>query len=446
MKNARLPAKVIGLLQICKNNQITQEYGDTLCKRNESEEVVVRKKNIIIKDGNVFEVNQIEVDGTKRWKGFFRKSDVRIDEDGRFADGSTFSGYTIDASGCYVIPGLVDIHTHGCAGYDFCDADRESLKEIACFQFEQGVTSFCPTSMTYPEEKLAESFASANCLCDNLSSCSLPVTDSKKARSLSVHSVGEKGYARIIGINMEGPFISMEKRGAQNPAYIMAADKGMFERLQKLSPVPIRLLTIAPEIPGAMDFIDRFHNDVHISLGHSAADYNMAKAAFDHGACHVTHLYNAMNPFLHREPGIIGAAAEREDVYVELICDGQHVHPSAVRSTFSLFGADQIVLISDSMRAAGLPDGVSELGGQKVYKKGLKATLKDGTLAGSVSSLMDCLRTAVFFGIPLADAVLAATFNPARSIGLEDEIGIIKPGARGNVVILEEKMDIVRVI
>ena len=378
---------------------------------------------MIIRGGNVFSAVPEICGNRKRLRGKFIKRDIYIGEDKRFVS-APVSGdeEIIEAEDCYVIPGLVDIHIHGCAGADFSDDDPDALECMAAWLFSRGVTAFLPASMTWPEERLFRIFSGA-----------CPVPDDGR-------------HALLAGIHMEGPFISEKKKGAQNPAYIRFPDRDEFERLLKSAAVPVRLVTLAPELPGAMDFIDRFRRDVHISLGHSAAGYETAKEAFDRGADHVTHLFNAMNPFLHREPGIIGAAAEREEVFVELICDGVHVHPAAVRAAFSLFGADRIVLISDSMRAAGLADGESELGGQKVYKKGRRAFLADGSIAGSVSSLTDCMKNAVRFGIPLEDAVLAATANPARSIGLSGSVGSIREGARGNLVILDADLQILQVI
>lgn len=378
---------------------------------------------MIISGGNTFYVREEKRKGMIQRRGFFKKSDLYIDSNKRFTDAADKNDdEIIDAEGCYVIPGLVDVHMHGCMGYDFCDGNEERLAAMAAWQFSQGITSFCATSMTYSESVLSGIFSKADCVPD----------DGK--------------HARIVGIHMEGPFVAMEKKGAQNPDFIMGPDEEMFDRLMKVARVPIRLITIAPEMPGAMDFIKRFHDKVHISLGHSAAGYENARQAFDLGADHVTHLYNAMSPFMHRKPGIIGAAAGQSHTFVELICDGIHVHPAVVRATFSMMGAHRMVLISDSMRATGLPDGKSELGGQTVYKKGLRAELEDGTLAGSVSTLMTCMCQAVRFGIPLDDAVLAATANPAKSIGMDSEIGVIKTGARADVVILDKDLNIVRVI
>ncbi len=378
---------------------------------------------MIIKNGEVFFIREKKSNGQLFREGFFHRQDLFTDADGRICDRSEADhSEVLDVRGAYVIPGLVDIHTHGCAGYDFSDADEKGLKEIAAYLCRVGVTSFCPASMTFPEYRLEKIFATADCVPD------------------------EGAYARPVGIHMEGPFLSLEKAGAQNRAYITAPDQSMFARLMKSASLPIRLVTLAPETKGAMDFIDRFHKHVHISLGHTACDYETARQAFLHGADHVTHLYNAMTGLGHREPGPAGAAADCRHVFVELICDGLHVHPAMVRAAFRLYGPDRVVLISDSMRATGLPDGETELGGQKVFKRGYRATLADNTLAGSVSDLMTCMQRAVSFGIPLADAVMAATFNPAASIGMEGEIGGFRPGARADLVIMNRQLSPVRVI
>lgn len=359
--------------------------------------------------------------------GQFEKRDIyckngRIVAEMGDAGAEKEAGNVIDAKGLYVLPGFVDIHTHGAAGHDFCDADVKGLTEMARYQKQHGITSFCPTSMAFDEERLKRIF-------DTAGKASL-----------------EADCARIVGINMEGPFISRQKMGAQNPAYIQKPDAAMFCRLNQSAEVPIRLITIAPEEDGAMEFIEKLKDEVCISIGHSAAGYEEAAEAFRRGARHVTHLCNAMHPFLHRNPGIIGAAADDADVMVEIICDGIHVHPSMIRSIYRIFGKEHMILISDSMEAAGMPDGTYELGGQKVIKKGEHATLSNGTLAGSAASLYDCFLNAVKFGIPLADAVQMATGNPAKSIGMEKLIGTLNIGAYADLVLMNKEFKIERVI
>ncbi|MBM6900031.1 N-acetylglucosamine-6-phosphate deacetylase, partial [Gemmiger formicilis] len=257
----------------------------------------------------------------------------------------------------------------------------------------------------------------------------------------------ERG-ADLVGINMEGPYISPRKVGAQNPKYVMAADAGMFRRLQARSGGLIRLVDIAPEEPGNLDFIRECHNEVRISIAHTCTDYETAKEAFAAGASHMTHLYNAMPGITHREPGPIIAALE-EGAEVELITDGVHIHPAMVRFTFNTFGDDHVILIADSMMACGLPDGQYSLGGQAVTVRGPRATLTEhpDTIAGSATCLYDCMKHAVMqMGVPLASAVRAASLNPARSIGIEADYGSLEPGRWGNVILADDQLNIVKVI
>lgn len=324
----------------------------------------------------------------------------------------------IDGTGCYAIPGLTDIHFHGCVGHDFCDGTREAIDAMAAYEVSQGVTNIVPATMTLGEETLYGICAAAK-------------------------AYREEGFqenrARLLGINMEGPFVAPSKKGAQNPAYICHADVAMYEKLNAASGDMVKLLAIAPEEAGAMEFIEKKHKDVVISLAHTAADYDTAMEAFARGASHVTHLYNAMNPYTHRAPGLIGAAADTEKAEVELICDGVHIHPAAVRTTFKIFGEERIIFISDSMMATGLEDGDYSLGGQAVKVVGNRATLKDGTIAGSATNLMDCMRTAVLqMGIPMEAAVCCAAVNPAKSVGIYDRFGSITPGKYGDVVLLDK--------
>lgn len=325
-----------------------------------------------------------------------------------------------DASGLYAIPGLTDIHLHGCMGHDFCDAAEDTLEAIAAYQARSGVTGFVPASMTFSEKKLSGIFENA------------------------AHQEQEAG-AMLLGVNMEGPFLAEKKKGAQNTRYLMPPDIPMFRRLNAISGGRIKLVTLAPELAGASEFITALKDETVISLGHTEASFETASNAFDLGASHVTHLFNAMPPFNHREPGLIGAAFDHPGVTAELICDGVHVAPAMVRAAFRLFSAERIVLISDSMRATGLDDGDYTLGGQSVHVHGNRATLADGTLAGSVTNLMDCLRNAVAFGIPLADAVQAAAVNPVRVIGESDRLGSLEPGKLANMVLLDKSLNVVKV-
>ena len=247
--------------------------------------------------------------------------------------------------------------------------------------------------------------------------------------------------ANAVGINLEGPFLSRERCGAQNPDFIHAPDESMFYRLYKESSEMIQLVTVAPEEPGAIDFVREVSKVCTVSIGHTNADYKTTAAAFDAGANHVTHLFNAMPALGHREPGVIGAAFDK-GATAELITDGFHIDPAVIRIAHRLFGK-HLVLISDSLRCAGMPDGDYDLSGQQITLRDGKATLSGtDTLAGSSINLMDGLRRAVSFGMPLENAVYAATKAPAEVIGKENEIGSIAPKKYADLVLLDNDLNI----
>ena len=326
----------------------------------------------------------------------------------------------IDLKGCYVIPGLTDVHFHGAMGHDFSDGDAEGLQAMADYELSRGVTQICPAGMTLLEEQLV-----------------------KVCKNAADHRKNSKSGALLCGVNLEGPFLSYAKKGAQNGDWLHAPDVAMLRRLMAASRGLVKLVSVAPEEPGAMEFIEAVEGEVTVSLAHTTADYDTAMEAFRLGARQVTHLFNAMPPFSHRAPGVVGAALDTPLCNVELICDGVHIHPAVVRAVFKMFGPKRVILISDTMRAAGMSDGDYTLGGQAVKVKGKYATLADeGTLAGSVTDLMNCMRTAVSFGIPLADAVRAAAVNPAKAIGIFSRVGSLEPGKRANVVVLDENLEL----
>lgn len=327
---------------------------------------------------------------------------------------------TIDAEGLYLIPGLTDLHFHGCVGYDFCDGTEEAVRAIAEYQAKNGITTIAPATMTLGDEELIRIFQNAS-------------------------TYPSESGAFLVGIKMEGPYLSFAKKGAQNPAYLRSPSVEHFRKMQSLSGGLIKILAIAPEEEGALECIDELKDEVVISVAHTTADYETSMKAFQRGASHVTHLYNAMPAFSHRSPGVIGAAFDSEHVHAELICDGVHIEPSVIRATFKMFGEDRIILISDSMMATGLKDGKYSLGGQEVTVIGNKATLADGTIAGSATNLMQCMRTAVSFGIPLSTAVKCAAVNPAKEIGIYDHYGSITPGKYANLVLLDQNLNLVKV-
>lgn len=318
----------------------------------------------------------------------------------------------------YLIPGLVDVHFHGAAGYDFCDGTGEAHRAIEAYENKHGITSICPATMTLPMEELEGIMRTA----------------------------AEGGLSSLKGIHLEGPFISKAKKGAQKADHIIPADAAALARLQECSGGLIKIVSIAPETEGAMECIRALKDEFCFSIAHTTADYMTACQAFEAGARHVTHLYNAMPTATHREPSVLGAAADHENADVELICDGVHVHSSVVRNTFRIFGDDRVILISDSMRAAGMKDGSYTLGGQDVNVKGSLATLADGTIAGSVTNLFDCMRMAVSMGIPKESAIKAATINPARSIGIDTCVGSLEAGKMADVLVLDNDLNLQRVI
>lgn len=366
---------------------------------------------MIIKGGKVFQED-----------GSFLEQAIYINEH-RLVDKAEYQddGEVIDAEGLLVLPGLVDIHSHGAAGEDFSDGNPEGLKKILQYEKRCGITSYCPTSMTFPKERLRQIFASI-----------------KGAQT-------EEG-AKVVGINMEGPFLDPVKKGAHVEEWIAAPDAAFVRELNQDVDGLVRLVTLAPNMDGAEEFIKEMHEEVCISLGHTVADYDCASRAMKLGAHHVTHLYNAMQPFGHRAPGLIGAAMDDPECMVELICDGYHIHPSAIRAAFRMFGPERVILISDSMRATGMENGTYELGGQEVTVQDRKAVLKDGTLAGSATNLYGCMCKAVEFGIPLEQAIMAATANPARSIGIFDRVGSIRIGKQADLLLVSENLELKRVI
>ena len=366
---------------------------------------------MIIKRGKVFQEDGNFLEQT------LYVNDHRLVDKAQYQD----DGEVIDAEGLLVLPGLVDIHSHGAAGEDFSDGNPEGFKKILQYEKRCGITSYCPTSMTFPKERLRQIFA-------------------------SIKGAQTEDGATVVGINMEGPFLDPAKKGAHVEKWIAAPDVAFVRELNQDADGLVRLVTVAPNMDGAEEFIKEMHEEVCISLGHTAADYDCASRAMKLGAHHVTHLYNAMQPFGHRAPGLIGAAMDDPECMVEMICDGYHIHPSAIRAAFRMFGPERVILISDSMRAAGMENGTYELGGQEVTVKDRKAVLKDGTLAGSATNLYGCMCKAVEFGIPLEQAIMAATANPARSIGIFDRVGSIRIGKQADLLLASENLELKRVI
>ena len=334
----------------------------------------------------------------------------------------------LNAEKRYLIPGMIDMHFHGCMGYDFCDGTIEALNEIAKYELSLGVTSICPATMTLPVEQL-----------EQILKCAAYY---KKAQDGLQEF--EASRASLVGINMEGPFISKEKCGAQDPAFIEKPNMDLFHAFMDWSDGLVKVMGVAPETEGAADFVAQIKNDVCVSIAHSNASYEEAIDALSKGASHGVHLFNGTSAFNHRNPGIPGAIFDHNTATAELICDGVHVHPATVRMAAKLLGLYRLILVSDSMRAAGLEDGQYLLGGQEVNVEGNQATLvKDGSLAGSVTPLPECFRIAVCeMHIPIENAVAAVTKNPAKVLGIDRERGYIKEGYFADLVLLDENFQV----
>jgi N-acetylglucosamine-6-phosphate deacetylase len=345
----------------------------------------------------------------------------------KIADEPLTDAETVDANGNYVIPGLIDLHIHGYAGCDVTDGDAEGLEKIAIGVLKNGVTSFLATTVTQSYTVLEKAF---------------DIT-----RNLQKHQNSDQSFASesadVIGVHAEGPFISMSKKGAQNGEHVRPLDADFIIKHSDI----IKMVTVAPEVDKNFEGIKRIkaQTGVVISAGHTAADYETVIAAIDAGVTHGTHLFNAMSPLTHREPGAVGALLFSPKVSCELICDGVHVHPAWFKNAFTLKGR-KLCLITDCLRASGLGDGQYEIGGQSFNLKGIECRLPDGTIAGSVITLNKAVLNLYKSGVPLHEAVNCASLNPAKTLGIDDERGQIKVGCLAHLVICNAEMDIIKVI
>lgn len=328
-------------------------------------------------------------------------------EDGVIAAIGKLDGEGEDFGGAEIYPGLIDIHTHGCVGKDTMEAE---LEEMSLHMLKVGTTTWYPTTMTMSEEDII------------------------RATEVDITKVGG---ANIPGFHLEGPFINVTYKGAQNEKYVIPPTMELVKKCKN-----VKRITLAPEIEGALEFIKSC--DTTVSIGHSTCDYDTAMAAFKNGAKSLTHTYNCMSPLHHRAPGPIPAGAE-SGAYAELICDGIHVHPAMVRLLVKLYGEDKVILISDSMRAAGLNDGVYDLGGLPITVKSGVALTENGKLAGSTTNVFACVKNAIAFGISKDAAVKMATENPARLMGLTTK-GKIEVGYDADFIIVDDQFNLIRAI
>ncbi len=311
-----------------------------------------------------------------------------------------------ELGGAKVFSGLIDVHTHGCLGHDTMDGVCEKM---SMFYARNGVTSYLPTTMTASMDHL-----------NNITSA----------------DIGSVKGAKILGFHLEGPYIADKYKGAQNGKHIRKPNIEEFKKLKN-----VKMITLAPELETGIEFIENC--PCIVSLGHTGADHETADKAIKAGAKCLTHIFNAMPPLHHRTPSVIGAAADN-NIYVQVICDGLHIHSSVIRILYKLFGRDRMVLISDSMRATGLGEGCYDLGGQEVNVKGREARLSDGTLAGSVATLLDCVKTAISFGIPEADAFAMASRTPAELLGVNK--GRLEKGCDADFIVLDDDLNVVKTI
>lgn len=328
-------------------------------------------------------------------------------ENGKITGIGKYDARGVDFGGNKIYPGLIDTHSHGCIGKDSSDGD---LAEMARYYLKNGTTTWYPTTMTVGFDDI----------------CSACLSDTEI-----------EGGANIPGFHLEGPFINKALKGAQNEEYVIKPTMDLIKACKKA-----KKITVAPEVEGAIDFIKEC--GIVVSLGHTTTDYDTAREAFLAGATCLTHTYNCMPGLHHRNPGPIPAGAEC-GAYAELICDGIHVHPAMVRLLVGLYGTDRIVLISDSVRPAGLADGEYELGGLPITVKGGVARTEGGNLAGSTSMLIDCVRCAIRFGIPEYDAVKMATENPARLMGLKEK-GKIEVGFDADFIIVDDEFNLIKAV
>ncbi len=364
---------------------------------------------MIIKNSEVF------------YKGKFEKKDVWMKGGQIFAVGDSLSGdEAVDGSGLLLLPGFIDIHTHGRAGLDFSTAGADEFGMLCQSYAECGVTSVLATTMTMEYE----------------------ITKQIMKRSRAAIESGFYG-SRILGINLEGPFLGPDRKGCHDKQYLLAPAIDLADEFDELSGGNIRLLDLDPTLPNAMECIRKYSKTKTVSIAHTSSDYETACAAVRAGAAHVTHLFNAMNSLHHREPGVIGMVADYP-VTAELICDGIHVHPSVIRMMFRLIG-ERIALISDSMSAAGLGEGEYELGGLKVFVKDRKASLADGTIAGSTTNVFEAVKNVISFGVEKEKAILSASLVPARAIGADPMVGEIAEGKKADLLLVTPEFDLEQV-
>jgi N-acetylglucosamine-6-phosphate deacetylase len=341
------------------------------------------------------------------------------------------SAHRYDRRDFSVVPGFIDLHIHGAAGYDIMDSSAEALAAITASVAAHGTTSLVATTVTASEEATCRAVEAV-------------ATWMGRAKA---ESRGSRPSAQILGVHFEGPFISHARRGVHPEQWIVAPSISLFRRLLAASKTTARILTLAPELPGAAELIsEALRADVVVSLGHTDASYAEATAAISHGARHAAHVFNAMRPFAHRETGVLGAILTSPGVTAELIADGVHVDDAAIRILLAAKGTHGVILVSDGISATDMPDGKYTLGTFEVTVAGGVARNSDGKLAGSTLTLDRALRHMVALGVPLREALQMLTANPARLLGLERRKGHLVPGADADLVVLDDQLKVVGVM
>lgn len=355
----------------------------------------IEKGSVLVENGKIKEINPSNVNDTE----------------------------VIDAEGLYLSPGFIDVHIHGAGGCDTMDGTVESINTIAKTIVQHGTTSFTPTTMTVAAEDIRKS---------------MEVIKKLKEE-------GTEG-ANVLGAHLEGPFISPKAIGAQNPNFLLAPSVENYNKIVGDYSDAVVSITMAPEVEGAKELIKYLSdNGVTVSMGHTKATYDEAIEGIKCGACHSTHLYNAMTPFTHREPGVVGATFDT-DITTETISDGIHISYPALRTAYKQKGTDKVLLVSDAMEACGMPDGQYSLGGQDVIVKNGAARLLDGTLAGSVLTLDKAVKNIYSnSNYPLNEVVRMATYNGAKHCHVEDHKGLIKEGYDADLILFNEDIEIQKV-
>ncbi|MEJ7451982.1 N-acetylglucosamine-6-phosphate deacetylase [Staphylococcus xylosus] len=333
---------------------------------------------------------------------------------------------TIDVKGQHVLPGFIDIHMHGGYGEDAMDASFEGLKHLSESLLSEGTTSFLATTMTQSDENIIKALKNI-------------VDYQEQQDSLNA--------ASIVGIHLEGPFISEYKVGAQNPAYVQRPSVEKVQQFQEIANNQIKVMTFAPEVEGADETLSTLHDQINFSIGHTVATFDEVNEAVGQGAKHVTHLYNAGTPFEHRNPGLSGAAWLNDELSTESIVDGIHSHPASVKIAYKQKGNKRFFLITDAMRAKGMPDGEYDLGGQNVVVKGSEARLASGALAGSILKMNEGLKNLIAYtGASLDDLWRVTSLNQAIALKIEDDKGSIAIGKDADIVVVDDDIQVLTTI